>query len=255
MVSGKTTVCSLVTLSLVKVIAQPNSHAALDLLQQPKGTAPGVFQGPLARGRVSLANAASPNATSRIARPEATGPEPSAEPGSAAAVGAAAAVAAAGVVGSVAASPPLFSSASFSDIQQHWAKPFVELLAAKGIISGYGDGTFQPDAPISDLHFSLMVEQAQRYEQQRSYRPIVHHPGASSSTTSITASIHGPLQAARHNIPATMTHNGIRTRAQAAVFIYRSLHQTEYTALLFPALPLPAEALAHRPDSPPAAAL
>ena len=38
---------------------------------------------------------------------------------------------------------------SFSDMTGHWAKSDVEELAGKGIINGYADGTFLPDAKMS----------------------------------------------------------------------------------------------------------
>lgn len=38
---------------------------------------------------------------------------------------------------------------SFSDMTDHWARSDVEELAGKGIINGYSDGTFKPDAKMS----------------------------------------------------------------------------------------------------------
>ena len=41
------------------------------------------------------------------------------------------------------------AAVSFSDMTDHWAKSDVEELAGKGIINGYSDGTFKPDAKMS----------------------------------------------------------------------------------------------------------
>ena len=41
------------------------------------------------------------------------------------------------------------SAVSFTDMDGHWAKSDVEALATQGIINGYSDGTFKPDAKMS----------------------------------------------------------------------------------------------------------
>lgn len=45
----------------------------------------------------------------------------------------------------------------FSDIEGHWAQDVVEKMAAKGVINGYEDGTFRPDATISREETVAMV--------------------------------------------------------------------------------------------------
>jgi hypothetical protein len=45
--------------------------------------------------------------------------------------------------GAVVAAPT--SNASFPDIQDHWARPFIEPLAEKDILAGYLDGTYRPN--------------------------------------------------------------------------------------------------------------
>jgi hypothetical protein len=44
---------------------------------------------------------------------------------------------------------PQDSGVSLADIRNHWAKQAIERLAQLGIISGYPDGTFKPDEPIT----------------------------------------------------------------------------------------------------------
>ncbi|NWF59286.1 MAG: S-layer homology domain-containing protein [Fischerella sp.] len=48
-------------------------------------------------------------------------------------------------------------STSFSDMTGHWAAAFVEALLSKGLISGFGDGTFQPEAPIARAQYAAIV--------------------------------------------------------------------------------------------------
>jgi len=47
--------------------------------------------------------------------------------------------------------------AKFSDIASHWAKQDIEALAEAGIISGYPDGTFMPDKPVTRAEFVKLI--------------------------------------------------------------------------------------------------
>lgn len=38
---------------------------------------------------------------------------------------------------------------SFADVGEHWAKGYINALAAKGVINGYEDGTFRPDNAVT----------------------------------------------------------------------------------------------------------
>lgn len=51
-------------------------------------------------------------------------------------------------------------AASFSDIDNHWAKDYILDAANKNIISGYPDGTFLPDKPVTRAEFTKMVNNA-----------------------------------------------------------------------------------------------
>ncbi|MBE9127061.1 MULTISPECIES: S-layer homology domain-containing protein [unclassified Coleofasciculus] len=48
----------------------------------------------------------------------------------------------------------------FADIQNHWAKPFIEGLLAKGFISGFGDGTFKPDEKMNRAQYAALLVKA-----------------------------------------------------------------------------------------------
>lgn len=50
--------------------------------------------------------------------------------------------------------------ANFSDIQNNWAKACIEELADKNILSGYKDGTFKPEAPVTRAEFAAMLVSA-----------------------------------------------------------------------------------------------
>lgn len=51
-------------------------------------------------------------------------------------------------------------AANFVDVQGHWARPFIETLAAENIISGYSDRTFRPDQSVTRAQFTAMISQA-----------------------------------------------------------------------------------------------
>ena len=49
----------------------------------------------------------------------------------------------------------------FSDVSSDfWAAPFIGLLAQRGILTGFPDGTFRPNAPVTRAEFSTMLEKA-----------------------------------------------------------------------------------------------
>lgn len=46
---------------------------------------------------------------------------------------------------------------SFTDMNQHWARPHAELLASLGVVNGMGDGTFAPDQRVTRAQFAKMA--------------------------------------------------------------------------------------------------
>ncbi|MCC8123777.1 MAG: DUF11 domain-containing protein, partial [Oscillospiraceae bacterium] len=53
------------------------------------------------------------------------------------------------------------SDTSFSDISGHWAEQYINYAASIGWLSGYGDGTFRPDAYITRAEFITIVNRMQ----------------------------------------------------------------------------------------------
>lgn len=51
---------------------------------------------------------------------------------------------------------------TFSDIQGHWAQPFIQALLDKNILAGFPDGTFRPNSPVTRAEFSAIVNRAFR---------------------------------------------------------------------------------------------
>jgi hypothetical protein len=53
----------------------------------------------------------------------------------------------------------------FTDVPQNlWARPYIEALAAQGIVSGYQDGTFKPGGSITRAEFAALLQKA--FEQK-----------------------------------------------------------------------------------------
>jgi hypothetical protein len=48
----------------------------------------------------------------------------------------------------------------FPDIQDHWAQPFIRILANEGILEGYLDGTYRPEQPLARDEFAAIVDQS-----------------------------------------------------------------------------------------------
>jgi len=49
---------------------------------------------------------------------------------------------------------------SFTDVQGSWAQGCISELSQRGIISGYPDGSFRPNAPVTRAEFASMVGKA-----------------------------------------------------------------------------------------------
>jgi len=57
----------------------------------------------------------------------------------------------------------------FSDISQHWARPFIQRLQAQGLISGFKDNTFRPDQNLTRAEFATILQAAFPTSVKREY--------------------------------------------------------------------------------------
>uniref|UniRef100_A0A0C1RPK6 Beta-Ig-H3/fasciclin n=1 Tax=Tolypothrix bouteillei VB521301 TaxID=1479485 RepID=A0A0C1RPK6_9CYAN len=69
------------------------------------------------------------------------------------------------------ASPSLSQSVeNFSDVApDYWARPFIQALAQRNIITGFPNGTFRPEQPVERAEFAAMIANA--FEQNQ-IRPL-----------------------------------------------------------------------------------
>lgn len=69
----------------------------------------------------------------------------------------------------------LFASASFAaifpDIEEHWAKEYIDSLAMDGVISGMSDGSFAPDSAVTREQFlkMLMIATSKSVTERNTY--------------------------------------------------------------------------------------
>ncbi|MBF2057859.1 MAG: S-layer homology domain-containing protein [Cyanobacterium sp. T60_A2020_053] len=57
----------------------------------------------------------------------------------------------------------------FNDVSDnHWANQFITALVSRGVIAGFPDGTFKPEAPVTRAQFAAMVQKAMTKNNIRS---------------------------------------------------------------------------------------
>lgn len=52
------------------------------------------------------------------------------------------------------------TNTAFSDVQGHWAQQYIQALASQAIITGFPDGTFKPNEPVTRAQFATIVSKA-----------------------------------------------------------------------------------------------
>ncbi|WP_017655713.1 fasciclin domain-containing protein [Fortiea contorta] len=53
------------------------------------------------------------------------------------------------------------SGANLSDVgSDYWARPFIQALAERNVVSGFPDGTFRPNQPVTRAEFAVLIQKA-----------------------------------------------------------------------------------------------
>ncbi|HYW18211.1 MAG TPA: family 10 glycosylhydrolase [Nodularia sp. (in: cyanobacteria)] len=68
------------------------------------------------------------------------------------------------------------NSTRFPDVQNHWARPFIEALTTRRILNGYPNGTFQPDNSVTRAEFAAILEAVFTVSAKRQYVPFADVP-------------------------------------------------------------------------------
>ncbi len=65
----------------------------------------------------------------------------------------------------------------FSDIQNHWARLFIQALAQRGIVTGFSNGTFRPDNSLTRAEFAVFITNTfGKVPKKRQYFPFTDVP-------------------------------------------------------------------------------
>ncbi|WP_414543365.1 fasciclin domain-containing protein [Nostoc sp. CCY0012] len=68
--------------------------------------------------------------------------------------------------------PAPTSTVNLSDIgSDYWARPFIQALAERNVVSGFPDGTFRPNQPVSRAEFAAMIQRAFDRQSVRQLSP------------------------------------------------------------------------------------
>jgi hypothetical protein len=128
-------------------------------------------------------------------------------------------------------SPVLFSGSAiaqrtfFSDVSSsYWAKPFIERVTKEGVMSGFGDGTFKPEQPVTRAQFAVILNSAFSEEPVRKNRTFKDVTAKNKSAAAIN-------KAYATGFMSGYSDNTFRpdlkiTKAQALVFLANGLQLT-----------------------------
>ncbi|GAP96771.1 putative polysaccharide export protein [Leptolyngbya sp. NIES-2104] len=100
--------------------------------------------------------------------------------------------------------PTAASSSPLKDIQGHRAQASILALAQQGIMNGYSDGTFRPNAPITDAQFRSLTKQAAK---QASTLATLQRPKDIVTRADAAMYIHRQLQRANGTNPTLVAVN------------------------------------------------
>ena len=66
-------------------------------------------------------------------------------------------------ISSMVFTPVMAASGVFTDTSGHWAETYIEKWSSKGVIVGFGDGTFKPENNVTKAEFSSVLNQIFKY--------------------------------------------------------------------------------------------
>ncbi|WP_019909168.1 S-layer homology domain-containing protein [Paenibacillus sp. HW567] len=115
------------------------------------------------------------------------------------------------------------ASSSFKDARSSWAAGYISTLADKGIISGYADGSFKPNAPISRAEMVTILARVLDLNVLGTSAPV-----SFSDVNSGYWAAEAIAQASSANLvqglsASAFSPNGKATRAEAVTIIIRAL--------------------------------
>ncbi|NJM69117.1 MAG: beta-Ig-H3/fasciclin [Scytonema sp. RU_4_4] len=75
-------------------------------------------------------------------------------------------------VSSQVTAPTTTPGTNFPDVAaDYWAQPFIQALAARNVITGFPDGTYRPNQPVTRAEFAAMIQKAFNQNRVRQLSP------------------------------------------------------------------------------------
>ncbi|WP_341300612.1 S-layer homology domain-containing protein [Lysinibacillus sp. FSL H8-0500] len=112
---------------------------------------------------------------------------------------------------------------SFTDIDKHWAKEYIQQAAATGIMNGYPDGTFRPEHHVTRVQAAAILVRSLGLttQEQAPFTDIANYDAKTKSEIA-AAYAHGLIKGTADGKfnPAQPV-----TRAQLALMLYRAYEQ------------------------------
>jgi hypothetical protein len=128
------------------------------------------------------------------------------------------------------ATPP--PQVTFSDVPpSYWAYGAIEQLAGRGIVSGFPDGTFRPNAPITRAEFVKMLDLTLGLKPGSGKTPFADVPPGAWFTPYVSTAVQAGI--VQGLSPTTFGPNQAITREQLAVMVARALKLTGTATLHF----------------------
>src|SRR5688500_18862977 len=122
----------------------------------------------------------------------------------------------------VATRPPASCNVSFQDVSAgHWAYDYIQELACKGIVSGYGDGTFRPQRSTTRAQLAKMLVLAEDWNTISPAEPTFEDVGQGHTFYRFIETAHARGIVSGYS-NATFRPDDFVTRAQVAKMIVRA---------------------------------
>lgn len=110
---------------------------------------------------------------------------------------------------------------NFTDLENHWAKSAIMNMASKGIIKGYADGSFKPNASITRGEFATLLARAFSLDKVSEVNPFKDVAADKWYTDSILALYHAGITSGRAD--GTFGVNAPITNEEISAMLYRAI--------------------------------
>lgn len=115
------------------------------------------------------------------------------------------------------------ATASFNDTGSNWAAGYIGVLASKGVITGYSDGSFKPNAPISRAEMVVIISRILNLDVLAAGQPVSFNDVSSSYWAANAIERASSANLVQGISSSAFAPNGTTTRAEAVTLIIRAL--------------------------------